>query len=106
MNEQTQNVMLYAAFAALGYALWTRFSPAKQTPAALAAQQTGASYNPANPGAFESIASLINGTVHDIYVGDTSSYNTPTTTQIFNNVTGYDPKTNYFASMQDRGYLA
>jgi hypothetical protein len=48
----------------------------------------GTSYNPANPGAPVGVQDLVNGTIHDYYTGDTSSYSIPTTTDIFESVTG------------------
>lgn len=48
----------------------------------------GTSYNPANPGAPVGVQDLVNGTIHDYYSGDKSSWSIPTTTDIFESVTG------------------
>lgn len=48
----------------------------------------GTSYNPANPGAAVGVQDLVNGTIHDYYTGDKSSWSIPTTTDIFESVTG------------------
>jgi hypothetical protein len=47
---------------------------------------SGTAYNPADPGAYIPNAQLINGTIHDYYAGDMSSYRTPTLGQIFDDV--------------------
>lgn len=46
----------------------------------------GTSYDPANPGAYISNSQLINGTIHDYYTGNQSSYYTPTISAITNSV--------------------
>lgn len=43
----------------------------------------GQSYNPANPGAYIPLSELINGTIHDYYSSDKSSYRIPTNEQLF-----------------------
>lgn len=48
----------------------------------------GQSYNPANPGQLIGTQDLVNGTIHDYYTNDRSSYSIPTTTDIFESVTG------------------
>lgn len=46
----------------------------------------GTSFNPANPGAYIPNSQLINGTIHDYYTGNQSSYTTPTISAITDSV--------------------
>ena len=46
----------------------------------------GESYNPANPGDYIWNNDLMNGTVSDYYNNDSTSYNTPTISQIIDDV--------------------
>lgn len=58
---------------------WNPFSP-----------DTGEQYDPANPGYFYPLQDIVNGGVHDAMTHDTSAYGIPTTTDIFQEITGND----------------
>lgn len=55
--------------------IWNPFAPI-----------SGAPYDPANPGAYIPNSQLINGTIHDYYSGNQSSYYTPTISAITDSV--------------------
>ena len=59
---------------------WQTYDPTKPS--------EGVPYDPADPGAYVPLQDLVNGTVHDYATGDRSSYDIPTTTDIFGDVTG------------------
>lgn len=59
------------------FSVWRPFDPTE-----------GASYDPSNPAAVVPVQDLVNGTIHDYYAGDRSSWDIPTTGEIFDSVTG------------------
>lgn len=90
-KEVIYDIAIGAAIVALGYALWQHFKGG--APAAFSVSNPlnpapGVSVNPANPGAFMTLADMLKGAVHDVVTGiDPNTI--PKTTDIFSSVTGY-----------------
>jgi hypothetical protein len=76
-RDELQDVMLGAVVVALLYAFYKH---AKTAAAPVFSVNnpinppTGTSYDPANPGAYIPLSSLLSGTVHDITTGQTQNY--------------------------------
>jgi hypothetical protein len=105
-KEEMHEILLGVAVVALAYAFMKHAKAVPKVPAVFANKSPiyaapGTPYDPANPAQFVTVKDLLNGSVHDIITGDTSSSAIPTVNDIIGSTIDSGPTYN-----EQRGFVS